>query len=175
MSLEENPYAPPKADLTEPIMVPRDSELARRSTRFVAAFVDGLIGLAISIPMMIKLGIWDSISRQQTPPLGLTILAAILGFLAFVLVHGYLLKTNGQTVGKWLTKIRIADLDGHVPSFATLILRRYLPISLVAQIPLVGSYLPLIDCLFIFREDRRCVHDLIAHTKVVTIRSRDMG
>jgi hypothetical protein len=34
-------------------------------------------------------------------------------------------------------------------------------------IPGVGRWMPLIEILFIFGEERRCVHDLIAGTKVV--------
>jgi uncharacterized RDD family membrane protein YckC len=48
-----------------------------------------------------------------------------------------------------------------------LILKRYLPISVVSVIPVVGPLLTLIDILFIFRSDRRCVHDLIADTQVL--------
>jgi uncharacterized RDD family membrane protein YckC len=37
------------------------------------------------------------------------------------------------------------------------------------QIPVVNFILPLLDALFIFREDRRCIHDLIAGTKVIQL------
>jgi uncharacterized RDD family membrane protein YckC len=33
----------------------------------------------------------------------------------------------------------------------------------------VNLILPLLDALFIFRQDRRCIHDLIAGTKVVQL------
>ncbi len=103
-------------------------------------------------------------------PFLLIVTSSVLGFIGFLLLNGYFLKTNGQTVGKKLSGIRIADLDGKVPDFAKVVLLRYLPVSLVATIPLVGGYLTVIDVLFIFRSDRRCLHDLIAGTKVVTAR-----
>jgi uncharacterized RDD family membrane protein YckC len=166
----ENPYAAPKAELGDPETLARDSELAERSKRFHAEIVDGIIALCLAIPMMYVLGIWAYLGRGEDPPEGLLLASAALGFLGFLLIHGYYLKTNGQTVGKKLAGIRIAALDGSVPDFATLVVRRYLPITLAAQVPVVGPYLTMVDVLFIFRGDRRCLHDLIAGTKVIKIK-----
>jgi uncharacterized RDD family membrane protein YckC len=164
----DNPYAPPQADLTrDEDVVWGPPVLARRLTRLAASFVDSIIGIIVALAWMYPLGIWDAISRGQNPPLQLMVAATILGFAVFLVIHGYFLKTNGQTIGKKLLGIRISDLDGNVPGFATVILLRYLPMSLVTLIPVVGNFLPLADVLFIFRSDRRCIHDLIAGTKVV--------
>jgi uncharacterized RDD family membrane protein YckC len=168
----DNPFAPPQADMTgDEDVAWGPPMLARRLTRLAASFVDGIIGMVVAIAWMYPLGIWDYISRGQNPPLQLMVAATILGFAVFVLIHGYFLKTNGQTIGKKLLGIRISDLDGNVPSFATVILLRYLPISLVTLLPVVGNFLPLADVLFIFGSDRRCIHDLIAGTQVVVARS----
>ena len=168
----DNPYAAPEADLTVIKEAASDGDLADRGTRFVAAFLDSLIGIAYAAPIIYLLGIWDYMIRGENPPIGLSLASAALGFLAFVLIQGYFLMTNGQTVGKKITGIRIADLDGNVPDFGKLISRRYLPISVAASIPLIGPYLSIVDVLFIFRKDRRCVHDLIAGTKVVLNQKR---
>jgi uncharacterized RDD family membrane protein YckC len=32
---------------------------------------------------------------------------------------------------------------------------------------MVGNFVGILDALFIFRSDRRCIHDLIAATRVV--------
>jgi uncharacterized RDD family membrane protein YckC len=167
---DENPYAPPVSDL---IMVddrPGNAQLAGRFTRFAASIVDSIIGSIFGVPLMYFMGIWSYVSQGQQPPFMLVVGATALGFLWFLLVHGYLLKKHGQTVGKRLTGIRIADLEGRVPSFSTLIVFRYIPITLCSLIPFVGPYLSLLDVLFIFRGDRRCVHDFIAGTKVVLAR-----
>lgn len=169
MSLD-NPYAAPEADLTMVKEVGSDGELAARSTRLVAAIVDSLIGAIYAIPITYFLGTWTYVSQGLTPPIGVTIAAAVFGFLAFLLIHGSFLKASGQTIGKKVTGIRIADLDGNVPDLGTIILRRYLPLSVIASIPLLGIYLPILDVLFIFRKDRRCIHDLIAGTKVLVYR-----
>ena len=69
-----------------------------------------------------------------------------------------------------LIGIRIADLEGRVPEFWRLIGLRYLPIMVVSVVPILGNILVLIDILFIFRSDRRCIHDMIAGTIVVRVR-----
>jgi uncharacterized RDD family membrane protein YckC len=170
---DENPYAPPKATLELNKGVTAEGELAGRWTRFCAAFLDAFIGLAYGIPIMWVLGIWGYLVRNEEPPRGLLIASNAFGFLFFVAVHGYFLYKNGQTVGKKLLGIRIADLDGNVPDLARLLLLRYLPVSLITLIPVVGNYLPLFDVLFILQANRRCLHDMIAGTIVVeTNRSR---
>jgi hypothetical protein len=40
-------------------------------------------------------------------------------------------------------------------------------INLIGVIPTVGTYFPFLDLGFIFGPERRCLHDLIADTKVV--------
>ena len=94
----------------------------------------------------------------------------LLGFLGFVLLHGYYLKIGGQTIGKKIVGIRIADLDNNIPTLAKILGLRYLPIQVVALIPIVGVLCTLADVLFIFRQDRRCIHDLIAGTRVVKVK-----
>ena len=168
----DNPYAATEADLTVIKEAASDGDLADRGTRFVSAFLDGLIGIACGLPITYLLGLWSYMSRGETPPIGFSVIASALGFVAFLLIHGSFLKSNGQTVGKKITGIRIADLDGNVPDLGTLILRRYLPISVASSIPVIGPYLSLVDVLFIFRKDRRCLHDLIAGTKVVLNQKR---
>jgi len=46
---------------------------------------------------------------------------------------------------------------------------RYALVQASVLLPLVGKASRLIDTIFIFRENRRCLHDLIAGTRVVKI------
>ena len=41
--------------------------------------------------------------------------------------------------------------------------------GLISAIPCIGSIYAIVDICFILREDRRCVHDLLAQTCVVDI------
>jgi hypothetical protein len=49
------------------------------------------------------------------------------------------------------------------------ILRGFIP-GLIGAIPYIGPLFSLVNVLFIFREDYRCVHDHIAGTIVVQAR-----
>jgi uncharacterized RDD family membrane protein YckC len=161
-----SPYQPPKAQVVDPADS-IEANLAGRGQRLGASLLDMLIGLVYGVPLVLALGMWEYMKAGKTPPPSLTFLSTALGFAFFVLIHGYFLKKTGQTIGKKIVGIRIADLDGDVPSFGKLLALRYLPTSLVLLIPGLGGMLPAIDVLFIFRSDRRCVHDLIAGTQVL--------
>ena len=97
-----------------------------------------------------------------------TLIFGVFGMVVFVLLHGYLLHTNGQTIGKRLVGTRIVSVvDNQILPLGRLLALRMLPVWVASQIPLVGGLLGIIDVLFIFSKDRRCVHDKIAGTKVI--------
>ena len=66
-------------------------------------------------------------------------------------------------VGIKIVKISDESLPGFVKIF---VLRMFLP-GLLFGIPYLGAVIWLANGLFIFRDDRRCIHDLIAETKVI--------
>jgi uncharacterized RDD family membrane protein YckC len=159
----ENPYAPPDSN----VEVTGSSELASRGARLGAAIIDTVIFMAVIFPAMYLTGFWEkSMGGQQTIVDNLSM--AGIGFVAFILLNAYLLTKRGQTIGKSLVKIRIVSVDDdRILSLGKVISLRYAPIWIVQQIPVAGPLLGLIDPLFIFRSDRRCIHDLIAGTRVV--------
>ncbi len=91
------------------------------------------------------------------------------GFMFFMLlclagVQIYLLTTAGQTIGKKVMNIKIVKFDDESEGgFVTNVLLRGIVNGVIGIIPFYG----LVDVLFIFREDQRCIHDLIASTKVI--------
>ena len=134
-------------------------ELASRGRRLGAAFIDGLL---FAIPYaMVKYGGG--------------FVANLGGFILFLALFGYqcwLVTQQGQTIGKRQLGIRIvAAEDGSNPGFVRVVVLRTFVNSLIAIIPLYG----LIDVCFIFRGDRRCVHDWIARTKVVTVAAGELA
>jgi uncharacterized RDD family membrane protein YckC len=74
---------------------------------------------------------------------------------------------SGQTWGKKWLKVKIVDLQGRKPHFARLLFLRYAPTRIVAITPIAGPWIALVDDLLIFREDKRCIHDHLAGTRVV--------
>jgi uncharacterized RDD family membrane protein YckC len=90
--------------------------------------------------------------------------------LIFFVLHGASLYQRGQTIGKRIMGIAIVTLDNQKPAFFPLIAQRYMSQWLVHMVPVIGLLLlRLIDVLFIFRADKRCLHDLIAKTKVIDL------
>ena len=159
-----NPYEPPRSPLVD--ASEHDVDLASRGSRLVAALVDGVVGFAVNVPVMTGLGYWSR-AMQGATSIGEDIGVAVLGFVMFFLVHGYPLHSRGQTWGKRLLGIQIVSVqDGRILPLWKVLGYRYLPPSAVSQLP-GGPLLILVDILFIFRGDRRCIHDLIARTRVV--------
>lgn len=89
--------------------------------------------------------------------------------ISFFALHGYLLFKHGQTLGKKIMGIAIVTLDNQKPAFFPLIAQRYFSQWLIGMLPVVGVPLRIVDVLFVFRKDKRCVHDLIARTKVIDL------
>jgi len=166
---EQNPYRSPEARIVD--QTAAASDLAGLGERLAAALRDGLVLVVITLPLMYFGGyfraVFDAAAVGAQPPFTLVLTWAGIGLAIFLLVQGYPLATWGQTWGKRILGIRIADLQGGRPSFATLLLRRYLPMQVASMIPLVGVLLVWADILMIFRSDRRCAHDLVAGTRVV--------
>ena len=163
--MHDDPYSPPEARLID--LEPQALVLADRWLRLAGAFIDGLIMMVILLPLMYAGGYFDGMLQGRVPGFPEQALWSGIGFAVFVLVQGYPLSASGQTWGKKLLKMRIVDLDGHQPRFASLIALRYGTTQVITLVPFVGPWYSLLDSLFIFGEDRRCLHDRIAGTRVV--------
>lgn len=175
MSFEDpNPYASPSAASFAPPVVPQTGlPLASLGDRFAGAFIDGLILLPIMFGVGAALGVAlvvagvDPAGREFQLVVG--VVGGLMGAGIFLLVNGYLLATRGQTVGKVVMKTKILSNDDTLVPFAPLILRRYVPLWIATSLPTVGSFIGLANALAIFRENRKCIHDEIAGTKVVKL------
>lgn len=134
-------------------------ELAGRWDRFLAKLIDS--GFIIGIGLITV--ILGSLGDEQGILMGVL---SVSGLLCLLICQAYLLTTRGQTIGKLEVRIRIIRADtgengGFVYNF---LLRGVVNYVIASIIPLYG----LVDTLFIFSEDRRCIHDKIAGTKVVS-------
>lgn len=163
----DNPYAPPGSNLDIGEADKHPDALATKKDRFFAAIIDGIIMLVIAVPAMYLLGLYEYAAKGETAPFLTVAVGAVFGFLTYTLVNGYLLSKYGQTVGKRLLNIKIVNMEGAQLPLTRILLLRVLPIQLLGFIPTFGNLLALIEVLFVFRQDRRCIHDLIAGTQVV--------
>lgn len=163
-----NPYAAPVArveDISDGQLV-----LADRGIRLAAVIIDGLVlfgGVAV-------LGIIAAIaapSLGKSNPglmafLGLAILAA---FIILTVINMVMLHRHGQTIAKRMFGIKIVRGDGSHCALSRIIFARWLPVTLLGAIPLVGGVVSLTDALMIFGETQRCLHDVFADTLVVKV------
>lgn len=108
-----------------------------------------------------------STAENPDPMLGTLSLLMV----ALTLTTVVLLTLRGQTLGKLLVGTHIVrNADGGRAGFVKAVLLRSLLFYIIGGMPLVGMIILIADGLMIFRQDRRCLHDLVADTKVMVRR-----
>ena len=172
---EGNPFVSAAAASSRASEAPR--ALADRSKRLVAVILDGLLALAVAsvgLVMLVtrfialdKQGIEGMAPETLILELALPLIILLLPILVLTIIQVTLLCKHGQSLGKRWMRVRIVRTDGSAAGFVHVILLRSFVMQLIGAIPMVGGLVGLVDPLLIFREDRRCLHDLIADTKVV--------
>lgn len=176
MEDENKPYVSPyrvTPAIADPAqMVQQDNpveELAGRGSRLLAYILDGVI---IAGPFLVTMFLVDGMAWLEddavpsTPALivgGGMLLIAVIANLIF-------LSTRGQSMGKMAMKIKIIDYNtGETAGFFRAVFMRGFVGGLPRLIPIVGGLYDLADPLFIFGEERRCLHDMIGGTSVVRV------
>lgn len=125
---------------------------AGRGKRLAAVLIDAWLA-----------GVTAGLAASDTAPDPVRTLAAA-ALLALVAAQAVMLARRGQTAGKRALGLRVVlrgtERNG---GFGVNVLVRSLANGLLCLLP----FYFLIDSLLIFREDRRCLHDLLAGTVVV--------
>lgn len=165
MNQAAGPYAAPSRDFG-----PTDAPagriapvLASRRARFGARFVDSLLFYSPGFAIVVLVALRKEWSGEQ-----LAWLVIGLETPVFIL-QSVLISVRGQSVGKLLAKTRVERLDGRLPGFVRGVLVRDLLMLCVVAIPGIGYVIGLANALFVLRADRRCLHDLVADTRVVQL------
>lgn len=166
MEDSQNPYAAPTAPPPLPGELADGSVKADRGLRLVARLIDGALMMACFVPTFVAVAIEPD--NKQPGPLQMALMAlsvlAALGLFAYQCV---LLYQHSQTLGKRWLKIKIVRNDGSPCSFGRIFGLRMFVIALIEQVPCLGAVFALVNALWIFGEESRCLHDLICDTKVV--------
>ena len=170
---EEQVYAAPESELQDENTADENlSQLAGRGTRLGAVILDTLITafFALGPGMILMYLMGKSFDFADETAITLNIYLYSIPFLLVVFgINCVLLYKHSQTIGKRLLKIKIVRSDGSRIAFGRLLGLRIILIQLIYQIPVAGSLFSLVDALFIFREDHKCIHDLIADTIVINV------
>lgn len=154
-TLTYTPHNNERADIFLPQFVQ-----ASIGARFAAKSIEFVLFIIITVAAIIPGAISDD-SNQML----MNMLIAWLGWFIYVAIH---LSMKGQTIGKWLLGIKIVRVDsGAEGGFIHNVLLR------VVANQVIGWLIPLysiVDILFIFSGDARCIHDKIAGTRVISTR-----
>ncbi|MBN1788612.1 MAG: RDD family protein [Sedimentisphaerales bacterium] len=160
-----------QAEASEPVQSGTSSQLASRWQRLGGAVVDTIIAMVVTLPVMAMFGMFSGCATESGAGCGLglgkQLIVFVYYYIVFLAVHGYLLSKYGQTVGKKVAGTKIVDMDGNILPLAKVVGMRYMIVGIICMIPVIGAIFGLVNVLFIFKEDKRCIHDLIAGTRVV--------
>ena len=152
-------YAPPQ--------MPNQLEKAERGARFVAAFLDGLIALPfVGVGLALWITFFSPFDGSRKPDADLMSYVFIFGcMIPYWLIQGYLLTVSGQSLGKKAMGIRIVkESSGQNEGFMPNVFLRWIVPTLINMACGVFS---LVDVLFIFGDENKCLHDMMAGTIVV--------
>ncbi len=164
---QQNPYAPPNAQVSDLADTDAPIEPASRAIRLGGWAIDLVISIAIALPLLIGIGFNIRGMLNPDAALGAGGLITMLASVAWVVVTIVLVHRNGQTIGKKLVGIKVVRSDGSRASLARIFWLRNVVNVLPSLVPFVGSFYFFIDHGLIFLDSRQCVHDKIADTIVV--------
>lgn len=162
-----NPYAAPAARVAE-VSATNALVKSTRLNRLGAVLLDTAVLVVPAIVIAVMLPSMQ-VDGRTSSAFSIAMGVFGLGIIAFVIYQFVMLYRHGQTLGKKILGIRIVRSDGSRAGFGRLLLLRYLIPGVIGAIPFIGILFSLVDPLFIFGDEKRCVHDLLADTIVVDV------
>lgn len=153
--------------MTDPATAQRQTqpqlELATPGARLNARFLDFVAFFGAALPGLLVYAVLEQVAEEHVY-VGVIIAAA--GASALLVYNWHLIHTLGQTVGKRWVKLKIVRQDGSPVRFLHgVILREWVVFVVVQFFP----PLKIVDLIFIMGAKRRCVHDMIAGTDVISL------
>jgi uncharacterized RDD family membrane protein YckC len=102
---------------------------------------------------------------------GLIISLVSITWVSWFIYLSIHLTMNGQTIGKWLLRLKIVRADtGDEGGFVHNVLLRMVTNNVIG---LIVPFYTWVDILFIFSKDARCIHDQLASTRVIKLRDNN--
>jgi uncharacterized RDD family membrane protein YckC len=183
-----NPFAPPRAHVEDHTAVATEMVTATRLSRFLALLIDAAPGFLFAIMFLALMpglltGKFDP-SKMDVMSFGVMVLVCVVVSFGWVIWLITLLYRYGQTIGKKFLGIRVVRMDGGRVTFARFFFLRGAVLAIARAIVggialalhikygnFAGYLVTLVDALLIFGTASRCLHDLVADTRVVTAES----
>jgi uncharacterized RDD family membrane protein YckC len=187
---EFNPQALPPVMASAPDLEPAPAVetlvAAGRGARIGAALFNAFLYFLCTIPGSLKISRklveqYPEIAQGTMPPLGELDLTIVMegvlwvwaGLGAGILLQAFLLTLRGQNLGKMIFGLRVVRAEDDQPAgfVRGTLLRFLIPVMIVIVLNMftavVGFLFLLVDLAFMARDDGRCLHDLMAGTRVV--------
>lgn len=151
-----------------------DAIAASRLKRFLGMVVDTLLligAIAGGMMLMFALGHSGYLDLKAAADPQWTIhklnVFAVMYFIpiALILFQWNMIAGQGQTIGKWLLRMRIVTVNGQNPGFLQGVVLRNWVRAALNMLPGFG----LLDSAMILGEQKRCLHDYIAGTHVIDV------
>jgi uncharacterized RDD family membrane protein YckC len=146
-------------------------------SRVGAQLIDGIIigvgALILFLPIGAAAGVGfadDSDASVAAAIVGLILWVLCISLIALLYAPTMMARTNGKTLGRMVTNIRVVRTSGEDVTFGFAMIREVVVKSLVFGI--AGSFTaglaPLLDVLWpLWDEENRALHDFIVNTRVV--------
>lgn len=165
--MSDNPFAPPQS-VVHDVSDPRDQMvLADRGVRLGASILDGLIFAGmVYLPLILGTGAGVILTGDVPRPTPALIVGgglALVGMAIWAWLNIKFVLENGQSIAKRLLGIKVVRTDGSPITLGRIFWLRNVVNSLISLVPLYG----IIEVLFIFSENRQCLHDKLADTLVI--------
>ncbi len=165
--IEPNEYSyRPLADEQSPVP-DQTPDLASRGRRLGAVLIDtGLWLVPGGFFVVATMGeLWES----DAIPWHFAVPAVVI-MVALAVVQLIFLARRAQSIGKKILGLVIHDeRTGRKAGFVQIVFLRTMVTGLMSSIPILGSIFGLVDVLVIFGDERKCLHDRIANTRVVRL------
>ena len=135
--------------------------------RLGAALVDLFLVSFFVTPVLYSFDLDVIVQHPFNVPIEIAVQVLACEVVVFFGLNFFLLLMRGQTIGKVLFSIAIVNLANQKPAMLNLVINRYL----IQLVMIIVPFLNLADVLLMFvRRDRRCLHDLLARTKVIDLK-----
>ena len=153
----DNPFETTSAE--PPHYERADLVLASLSKRALGRLLDSVLVVAIAAAV----GFWTA------PQDDLDGVPLVFSVLITVVLQGMLIATRAQSFGKIMMGTMIVDNDGIPVGLIRGVLLREVPLAFLRQLTFPLRLFNILDALYIFRDERRCLHDYLAGTRVIDV------
>ncbi len=141
-----------------------------RTKRFIGSMIDSALMVVAIVVGMVVFGVLSGagvVSIDQHNPSSLDMINAVcliyFPLFGLALFQWNMTATEGKTIAKKLLGMKIVTRDGSSPGFGRGVAVRYWVVAAMSFIP----FFSLLNILFIFGEQKRCIHDYLAGTYVI--------